>query len=122
MISEFQPTTDPDDTGRRNWGAGQKGIPPNYGNDHEAVLSACLDNEVSWQMAALKGSLFTHFLIDAIEKGSPDMEQAFLAAKENVIRYCQNRNAKKRPDEKPMIQTPCYTDPHGVTKELRFRN
>jgi hypothetical protein len=102
-----------------------KGTPTNYGNDNETVLGACLDNEVSWEInmpQEFKGGVLTHFLLDAIEKGSPDMESAFREAKINTIRFIQDW-PKKYPDKKPpSMQTPCLTDPHGLLKELRFRN
>lgn len=118
MVSMYQPMVDPD-TGQQDWGLAQKATPPNYGNDHEAILAACLDNETSWEIGKLKAGLFTFFLMEAIEKGSPNLDQAFRVARENVIKWTQEAH---RRTGKPYSQTPCITDPHGLTKELKFQN
>jgi hypothetical protein len=124
MASQYEPSTD-HDSAKNASKPKMKSKPTNYGNDNETVLGACLDNEVSWEInmaQEFKGGVLTHFLLDAIEKGSPDMESAFREAKINTIRFIQDW-PKKYPDKKPpSMQTPCLTDPHGLLKELRFRN
>ena len=118
LVSMYQPMIDPQ-SGKEDLGFGQKATPPNYGNDHEAVLSACLDNETSWESWApsIQAGLFTHFLLEAINGGSPNLEHAFKKAKENVLAWGVERSRKTG---KPFSQTPCLTDPHRIANDLRF--
>lgn len=115
LVSKYQPLIDPV-TGQEDWNIGQKAAPPHYGNDHEGLLAACLDNESSYESKSFEGGVFTYFLIEAINQGSPDLEQAFIKAKESVARWVKQRS---KPG-KPVSQTPSLTDPHGLSKSFRF--
>ncbi len=115
LVSKYQPLIDPV-TGQEDWNLGRKAIPPNYGNDHEGLVSACMDNESSFESKSVKGGIFTHYLIEAINQGSPDLEQAFNKAKGKVTRWVSERS---KPG-KPVSQTPSLTDPHGLSKSFRF--
>lgn len=115
LVSRYQPLVDPD-TGEEDWNLGQKAVPPNYGNDNEGLLSACLDNESSYESKSLQGGIFTCYLIEAIKEGSSDLESAFMKAKANVAQYTR-QNSKPG---KPMNQTPSMTDPHGLAKTFKF--
>jgi hypothetical protein len=110
------PLSDPD-TGQEIASVRPKAIPSNYGNDNEALLSACLDNETSWEFAELQAGVFTHFLIKAVNEGSRDLETAFARAKESVVQYLRQ---KRQADRNVKSQTPQLTDPHGLVKLIRF--
>ncbi|MCX5873811.1 MAG: caspase family protein, partial [Deltaproteobacteria bacterium] len=111
LVSKYQPTVDPV-TGADDWSLGKKAIPPNYGNDHEGLLAACLDSESSYESKSMQSGVFTHYLIEAINQGSPDLEQAFNKAKGNVALWVKERS---KPG-KQVSQTPSLTDPHGLSK------
>lgn len=115
LVSRYQPLVDPV-TGQEDWSLGQKAASPNYGNDNEGLLAACMDNESSYESKSFEGGVFTYYLIEAINQGSPDLEQAFNKAKESVARWVRERS---KPG-KPISQTPSLTDPHGLSKSVRF--
>jgi len=75
-----------------------------------------MDNESSYESKSFEGGVFTYYLIEAINQGSADLEQAFNKAKESVARWVRERS---KPG-KPVSQTPSLTDPHGLSKNLRF--
>lgn len=115
LVSKYQPLIDPVN-GQEDWNLGQKATPPNYGNDNEGLVSACMDNESSYESKSVQSGVFTHYLIEAINQGSPDLEQAFNKAKGNVTKWVRERS---KPG-KPVSQTPSLTDPHGLSKSFRF--
>jgi uncharacterized caspase-like protein len=117
FISKFYPLRDPD-TRQDMWMVKAKSAVTNYGNDNEALLSACLDNETSYENERLEHSIFTYFLIQAINEGARDLERAFEAAKKRVIRYVEE--GSRRRNSKVGTQTPQLTDPHGLVKTVRF--
>lgn len=118
FVSKYYPLRDPD-TKEEMWAFKSVARPTSYGNDHEALLSACLDNEVSYENKRLEGSVFTYFLVQAINRGAPDLETAFSQAKHHVLDYV--REGVRRNPSKMSSQTPQLTDPHGLAKLLQFR-
>jgi len=118
FVSKYYPLRDPD-TKEEMWAFKSVSKPTSYGNDHEALLSACLDNELSYENKRLEGSVFTYFLVQAINRGAPDLETAFSRAKQHVLEYV--REGVRRNPNKMSSQTPQLTDPHGLAKLLQFR-
>lgn len=116
FVSKYYPLRDPD-TGKEMWPLKAKSAPTNYGNDNEALLSACLDNESALESPSLRASVFTEYLIRAINEGSSDLEQAFETAKKKVVKYVEEG---MRRNNKIGAQTPYLTDPHGLVKTIRF--
>jgi hypothetical protein len=90
---------------------------PEVSDDKEALLSACLDNESALESPSLRASVFTEYLIRAINEGSSDLEQAFETAKKKVVKYVEEG---MRRNNKIGAQNPYLTDPHGLVKTIRF--
>jgi hypothetical protein len=116
LVPKYYPLVEPD-TGKELPSLKSKAVPVNYGNDNEACMASCLDNESSYESPGLKSSVFTHHLLKAIEKGSLDLQTAFLNAREETINYCQEAAVKGK---QQLSQTPSLTDPHGLVKIVIF--
>jgi len=86
-----------------------KAVPTDYGMDHEAVMSACLDNESSYEDVVRGAGLFTYHLLDAIDKGAPNLKEAF----ERARRVTKQESIAWSRQLKAGPQTPSLTDPHG---------
>jgi len=117
LVSKYMAFRDPD-TGQEIERIGTKSVPTNYGNDNEAILAACLDNQSSFEIADRQAGLFTDCLIEAINKGAENLDKAFEAAKtmteKAVIGHArQNQGGGRK-------QTPNLTDPHGYVKLFKF--
>ena len=117
FVCKYMSFLDPE-TGQEIERMGTKSVPTNYGNDNEAILAACLDNQSSFELSGRKAGLFTDCLIEAINKGAENLEKAFETAKINTEkaaagmgRHSQGGGAK---------QTPHLTDPHGYVKLFKF--
>lgn len=95
-----------------------KSIPSDYGNDHEAVLSACLDNESSYEDPGKGAGLFTFHLLKAIEEGSPNLLIAFNRAKKAIVR--ETGEWELEYGGKVAVQNPTITDPHGFVDQFEF--
>ncbi|MBM4328822.1 MAG: DUF4384 domain-containing protein [Deltaproteobacteria bacterium] len=117
LVSKFYPLLDPD-TGQEMPSLKTKAVPVNYGNDNEACMAACLDNQSSYESPRLKSSVFTHYLLEAIKSGAPDLRTAFESAKAGTLKYCAEASRKGR--QRALTQTPNLTDPHGMTQLLGF--
>lgn len=83
------------------------GRPPGYGNNGEALLAGCKDDQNSAENSGLQAGVFTDSLVKAIEGGATDLEQAFEAARRATEKFNKD-------------QTPVITDPHGFVKLFRF--
>ncbi len=118
LVSKYYPLKDPS-TGERMWMLKAKAVPTNYGNDNEAVMSACLDNESSYEDQARKAGLFSYHLIEAIKRGASDLRTAFTLA-ERATRKETESFAKKYKGEIG-VQTPTLTDPHGFVRFFRVK-
>ncbi len=117
FVGKFYPLRDPK-TQEEMWNLKTTSKQTSYGNDNEALLSACLDNEMSYENKKLQASVFTHFLVKAIDEGATDLETAFARAKSNVIQFIQEGSRRTRGQVGE--QTPQLTDPHGLAKLLHF--
>lgn len=100
-----------DDTGQEVGAVKSKAVPTNYGNDHETLLSACLDNETASESKSVGGGVFTTYFIKAAEAGAPDLGTAFERAKASTLDWAR-KNKKK--------QNPQLTDPHGLANQIKF--
>ena len=109
FISDYLPTSDSEE----DWSLTDKSPPPDYGNDHEALLASARKHESSYSSPKLNGGVFTYYLIDAIKRGSPNLEGAFSTAKDSIVEHYMKGGKNDPP-------IPCIVDPHGVTRELRF--
>ena len=92
-----------------------KSSPPNYGNDHEALLASARKDQTSFSDKRLGGGVFTYFLVEAIKQGSPNLNEAFSQAKENIADWYRKREKKDPP-------IACIEDPHGMAPAFRFQN
>ncbi len=97
------------------WTLSDKSSPPNYGNDHEALLASARKHESSASHPRLNGGIFTYFLVEAIKQGSPNLEEAFKVSTKGTLEFW-NKVLKKEPP------SPCLVDPHGLTRDFRFQN
>jgi Domain of unknown function (DUF4384)/Caspase domain len=89
---------------------------PNYGNSHEALLAACRKDDVSYSNEKLRGAVFSYFLFESIKEGAPNLEDAFYRTTEKTAAYYgKSPKIKIKP-------VPCLVDPHGLTRDLKFRN
>ena len=88
-----------------------KAVPTDYGMDHEAILSACLDNESSYEDAVRKSGLFTYHLLNAIKGGASSLRTAFDRARQVTLDETKGWSS----DFSTSVQTPSLTDPHGIT-------
>jgi hypothetical protein len=111
-ISDYLPWGDLEE---EEWTMGDKSSPPSYGNDHEALLASARKHESSFSYPRLNGGAFTYFLVEAIKHGSPNLDEAFSLAKENIESWYR----KLRKNDPPV---PCIVDPHGLAKDFRFQN
>jgi len=116
FVIKYFPLLDPD-TGKELPPVMIKSAAPNYGNDNEALLAACLDNENSIESPGLRGGVFTHYLLKFVNQGAPDLEKAFEKAKEATIKYVREN---RKPGDRVKSQTPSLTDPHGLTRQVKF--
>ncbi len=112
LMSNYLPLTD---FGEEEWTMVDKGGPPSYGNDHEALLAACRRHETSFSNKFLKGAVFSYFLEEAIKRGCCNLEDAFSLAKKNAAIWYRKGGNRNPPE-------PCLVDPHGLTREFRFKN
>jgi len=117
LVSKYLPLLDPE-TGKEIGGMRAKAVPTSYGNDNEALLSACLDNQSSYEDEGKKAGLFTHYLLEAIRKGATDLEEAFKRAKAATEK--DSRDVARQFGGKASAQTPQLTDPHGYVKLFKF--
>jgi len=117
FVGKYYPLRDPD-TKEEMWNLKTSSKPTSYGNDNEALLAACLDSEMSYENKKLQASVFTHFLVKAINEGAPDLESAFSRAKSNVIAFVKEGSRRTR--GRVGNQTPQLTDPHGLAKAFTF--
>jgi hypothetical protein len=113
LVSKFLAFPDPE-TGQEMEVLKSKAIPTNYGNDHEALLSACRDDQVSYEDQSRGAGLFTFHLLNALEKGAGDLETAFKAARETTER--ESEVFRKQYGQSVTVQTPILTDPHHYVK------
>jgi len=111
LISDYWPW----DESKEEWTLSDKSSPPNYGNDHEALLASARKHESSASHKRLNGGIFTFFLVQAINQGSPNLEEAFNTSTKGTLEFWRNVLKKQPP-------TPCLVDPHGVTRDFRFQN
>lgn len=116
-VSKYLPLKDPR-TGEKMWNLRSKSEPPNYGNDNEALMSACMDDQVSYEDQSKQAGLFTHHLLEAINSGASDLEKAFETAKQSVER--ETSEFARQSSGSAAVQTPSLTDPHGLAKLYRF--
>ncbi len=117
MSPSDYPLLDPD-TGTEIERLGAKAVPTDYGNDNEAILAACLDNESSYEIRDKQAGLFTHHLLAAINNGAANLEAAFEVAKIATLKDTEDFQKQSR--GKHNKQTPSLTDPHGYVKIFRF--
>jgi hypothetical protein len=118
VVAKYYAFDDPV-TGKEMLMEGAKAIPTNYGNDNEAILAACRDDQQAYELGGeIKSGLFTYHLINAIQARTSDLERAFQTAREatekDSARLAQASQGKMKP------QTPCLTDPHGYVKLFRI--
>lgn len=117
-VVKYYPLYDPY-TGKELLMQGTKGVATNYGNDDEAVLAACLDHQLSYEIGGkIRSGLFTYHLIGAIRRGSSDLEQAFQSARQATDR--DTARMSRATQGKIRRQTPHLTDPHGLAKLVRL--
>ncbi len=109
LISDYLPTEDSEE----DVSLTDKSPPPDYGNDHEALLASARKHESSYSHPKLNGGVFTFYLIDAIKRGSPNLDGAFSLAKDNIAEYYRKGGKNDPP-------IPCIADPHGLAREFRF--
>lgn len=117
LVSKYYPLLDPD-TGEELKTFKAKSAPISYGNDNEACMAACLDNQSSYESPRLKSSVFTHYLLGAISTGAVDLRKAFDKARASTINYCEEASRKGR--NPGLVQTPSLTDPHRLSEFLTF--
>jgi hypothetical protein len=118
LVSKYYPLLDPD-TGEELKTFKAKAAPVNYGNDNEACMAACLDNQSSYESPRLKSSVFTYYFLGAISDGAVDLRKAFEKARASTIKYCEEASRKGR--NPGLVQTPSLTDPHGLSEFLTFQ-
>jgi len=116
LVSKYYPLKD-SRTNEEMWNLEAKAVPTNYGNDNEAIMSACLDNETAYENRKAKGGLFIHYLLTAIDSGASDMKEAFEKAKGAVVEACRKARGS---GGSSVSQTPNLTDPHGLVKLFKF--
>lgn len=117
LVCKYMPFRDPD-TGQEIERIGAKAAPTNYGNDNEAILAACLDNQSSFEVAGRQAGLFTDCLIEAINKGADNLEKAFEMAKAMTEKAVGGLGRQSQGGS--VKQTPHLTDPHGYVKLFKF--
>lgn len=117
IVVKYWPLIDPD-TGAEMERMGSKSVPTNYGNDNEALLAACLDNQSSYEVRDKKAGLFTHNLLEAINKGADNLDQAFQTAKDATQQ--ESDGFVRQSGGKHTKQNPSLTDPHGYVKLFKF--
>lgn len=117
LVAKYLPLIDPD-TGKTIHNITAKGIPTDYGGRNEAVLSACLDNQSSYEDQNNQSGLFTYYLLQGIRSGSQNLQQAFERAKSETIKSTSESAQKTRGAVKQ--QTPQLTDLFGITKSMVF--
>jgi hypothetical protein len=117
LVSKYYPLLDPD-TGEELKPLKAKAVPTHYSSGNEACMAACLDNQSSYESPRLKSSLFTHYLLQAIDGGARDLQSAFNTSRVQTIKYCEEASRKGR--NRSMLQTPSLADPHGLTQFLKF--
>jgi len=114
VVVKYYPFTDPE-SGNEMLLQGAKAIPTNYGNDNEAILAACLDNQQSYEVGgSIKAGLFTHHLLQAIQAGARDLDSAFRTAKAKTEK--DSGRIARESGGKLKGQTPILTDPHGFVR------
>lgn len=117
LVSKYYPLMDAA-TGKELPHLRSKSTPTNYGNDSEALLSACLDDQVAYEDQGKQAGLFTYSLLEAIQAGAGNLEQAFEKAKQ--ITEQQTKQFASQYGGSTTVQTPNLTDPLGYVKLLHF--
>ncbi len=117
FVSKYYPLADPA-SGEDMWMLTAKRMPTNYGNDHEAVLAACLDSQSSYEYRLKKSGLFTYHLLNAINAGQVSLHKAFEQAGRKTVELSTEAFRESRGRIQP--QTPQLTDPHGLVSRWRF--
>lgn len=118
LVAKYMPFKDAA-TGEVMWNLKPKAdTPPNYGNDNEALLAACMDDQVSYEDQSIEAGLFTNNLLKAIEAGAKDLEQAFETAKTDTEK--QTKEFAAQQGKAVSVQVPNMTDPHGFVKLFGF--
>jgi len=117
LVPKFYPLLDPE-SGLPTISIKAKSAPISYGSDNEAILAACMDNEIAYEVGSLKSSLFTHLLIKAINTGQPDLKKAFDQAKAETVQWI---GKAVKQNKKLDMQTPSLIDPHGLLPLFTFR-
>ncbi len=117
LVSKFLPLKSAL-TGETMWMLKQDAQSVSYGNDHEALISACLDNQAAYENRKLKGGVFITHFIRAINGGARNMEEAFFKARTAVIET--STEAQRQSRGKSKIQTPSLTDPHRIARHFTF--
>lgn len=112
LISDYLQWPESED---EEWTLSDKSSPPNYGNDHEALLASARKHESSASHPRLNGGIFTYFLVEAIKHGSPNLEEAFNFSTKGTLEFWKKVLKKEPP-------IPCLVDPHGLTRDFRFQN
>ncbi len=112
FVSKYLPFTDPVTGKERRLKA--KSIATDYGNDHEAVMAACRDDESSYEDEKRKSGLFTYHLLLAINAGASSLSAAFKHAKQRTEEETR-QFMKKNPRSAVNVQHPTLTDPHHYT-------
>ena len=77
----------------------------------ESLLAACLKKESSFEDRSKKSGLFTYWLLQAIQSGTPDLQTAFDRAREKVLEDTGTAGLR---------QTPQVTDEYGLAKDIKF--
>ncbi|MBM3300702.1 MAG: caspase family protein, partial [Deltaproteobacteria bacterium] len=110
VVPKYYPLDDPVTGKEMLFDVGIKAAPTNYGNDHEAILAACRDDQQSYELPGIQSGLFTHHLVTAIQAGAADLEAAFQAAREATEK--ESTRIAQASQGKMKAQNPCLTDPH----------
>ncbi|MFC1834934.1 caspase family protein [Thermodesulfobacteriota bacterium] len=117
FVSKYYPLSSPY-TGKSMWMRGSKGVATSYGNDHEAIMAACMDNQASYEDPKRASGLFTYHLLRAIKRGARDLKTAFQKARRATLK--ETKIYARRVRDKRKTQTPILTDPHGLASRFRF--
>ncbi|MFC1834785.1 caspase family protein [Thermodesulfobacteriota bacterium] len=117
LVSKYYPLSEPE-TGKELRMASSKAVAIDYGNDHEAIIAACLDNQASYEDPKRASGLFTFHLLKAIKGGSPDLKAAFRKARRATRKETESYARQLR--DRLKAQTPTLTDPHGLVGSFKF--
>ncbi|MBI5568367.1 MAG: DUF4384 domain-containing protein [Desulfomonile tiedjei] len=77
----------------------------------ESLLAACLKREQSFEDRSKQSGLFTYWLLQAMQSGTPDLQTAFDKAREKVLEDTGTAGLR---------QTPQVTDEYGLAKDIKF--